>query len=153
MILDLDRRGITLIELMIVILIVGILAAIAIPTYNGYMQRARRADAKTALEQVRAVQETWRAERGSYAIDVGGDTAETILQNTMGAPVAALSPYYTWDFVAGHNATAFIAQAVPQGSQTADSGGTLLIDQDGTKSSTKDGNTYVYPDPNCAWTR
>ena len=40
-----NNKGITLIELMIVIVIVGILASISIPTYRGYMQRARRADA------------------------------------------------------------------------------------------------------------
>ncbi len=55
-----DQKGITLIELMIVIVIVGILASISIPTYRGYMQRARRADAKTALEQLRAAQEMRR---------------------------------------------------------------------------------------------
>ena len=69
-------KGITLIELLVVILIVGILAAIAIPGYTSYLQRARRADAKTALEQVRATQEMWRAEKGSYA---NGANARTIL--------------------------------------------------------------------------
>ena len=48
------------------IVIVGILAAIAVPMYTDYMRRARRADAKTALEQLRAAQEMRRAERGSY---------------------------------------------------------------------------------------
>ena len=62
-------KGITLIELLVVILIIGVLAAVAIPSYSSYMQRARRTDAKTALEQVRAAQEVWRAERGSYATD------------------------------------------------------------------------------------
>lgn len=148
-----SNRGVTLIELLIVILIVGILAAVAIPGYTSYTRRARRADAKTALEQVRAAQEMWKAERGGYATDAGGDTAETILRNTMGASAATISPYYTWSFAAGHNATTFTAQAVPTGDQTNDSGGTLLIDQDGTKSSTKDGKTYIYPSPDCAWTR
>jgi len=71
-----NDRGITLIELLTVILIVGILAAIAIPSYNSYMVRARRADAKTLLEQVRAAQEMWRAERGSYAIEAVGRRAK-----------------------------------------------------------------------------
>ncbi len=60
-----SNKGITLIELLLVILIVAILAAIAVPIYTNYMARARRSDAKVALEQVRAAQEMWRAERGT----------------------------------------------------------------------------------------
>ena len=141
-----SKRGITLIELLIVIIIIGILAAIAIPVYQGYIERARRTDAKTALEQVRAAQEMWRAEKGVYSTSVAA------LQTTMGAPASTISLYYTWDFTVMLT-NSFTAEAVPQGSQTKDSGGTLLIDQRGTKSSTKGGKTYVYPDPNCAWTR
>jgi type IV pilus assembly protein PilE len=62
-----DKRGMTLLELMIVVAIVGILAAVAIPAYNGYVTRSRRSDAFTALETVRAAQEMYRAEKGQYA--------------------------------------------------------------------------------------
>jgi type IV pilus assembly protein PilE len=126
------EKGLTLIELLIVIVIVGLLAAVAIPIYTGYMQRARRADAKTALEQVRAAQEMWRAEKGSYATDGGGNSAETILQNTMGASNTTISSYYTWSFTV-KTATAFTAQATPVGTQAGD--GWLEINQDGTKTS------------------
>lgn len=124
-----NKKGLTLIELLVAVVIVGILAAIAIPGYISYMQRARRADAKTALEQVRAAQEMWRAERGSYAIDDGSGTAEANLQNVMGAPPTRVG-YYDWNFSV-KTATAFTARAVPYGSQASD--GTLTIDQDGVK--------------------
>jgi type IV pilus assembly protein PilE len=100
-----SQRGITLIELLIVIAIVGILAAIAIPTYTGYMLRARRADAKTALEQIRAGQEMRRAERGTYTNDL------TALRNTWGGPATPAGDY-NLGFLAA-NANSFTAQAVP----------------------------------------
>jgi len=130
-----SNKGITLIELLIVIVIVGILAAIAIPSYTGYMVRARRADAKTALEQVRAAQEMWRAERGAYATDGGGVTAEVRLQNTMGAPAPhpARVGDYSWAFTV-KTVTAFTARATPQtGRQAAD--GWLEINHLGAKTS------------------
>ena len=130
-------RGLTLIELLMVILIVGILAAVAVPTYSNYMIRARRADAKTALEQIRGAQEMWRAERGCYAQDgvdcLGGGsagTAEAKLQTTMGAPAAAISTYYNWSFTV-KTATLFTARATAVGSQATD--GFLEINQDGVK--------------------
>jgi len=119
-----SNRGLTLIELLVVVIIVGILSAIAIPAYNGHVQRARRAAAKTALEQVRAAQEMWRAEKGSYS------TNQAQLQTTMGAPGTTISTYYSWSFTAT-GAAAWTAQAAAQGSQASD--GNLTINQDGVK--------------------
>ena len=61
------KERVTLIEVMIVVVIVGILAAVAIPAYNDYVTRSRRSDAFTALETVRAAQEMYRAEQGFYS--------------------------------------------------------------------------------------
>jgi type IV pilus assembly protein PilE len=125
-----NNKGITLLELLVVIGIVGILAAIAIPSYNSYMVRARRADAKTILEQVRAAQEMWRAERGTYAVDGGGNTAETRLISTMGVTPNPVGDY-NWNFTV-KTATTFTAQAVPNTTRQAGDG-TLTIDHFGTK--------------------
>lgn len=65
------KKGVTLIEVMVVVAIVGFLAAIAIPAYNDYVTRSRRSDAFTALETVRAAQEMYRAEQGFYAGALG----------------------------------------------------------------------------------
>ncbi len=121
-----SRRGLTLVELLVVIVVVAVLAAIAVPIYTGYMQRARRVDAKTALEQLRASQEMRRAERGRYA----GTLVE--VQTTWGGPVAAAGDY-TITMVANTAAGTFMGTATPNTSrQTSD--GALTIDQDGTKS-------------------
>jgi type IV pilus assembly protein PilE len=141
-----NNKGITLIELLAVIVIVGILAAVALPIYTNYMVRARRADAKTVLEQVRAAQEMWRAERGSYATDSGA-TAEIRLQSTMGVPPPPVGDY-NWNFTV-KTATAFRARATPKSTRQA-ADGWLEIDQNGTKT---DQGGFTYPDTKCKWSK
>lgn len=61
-----DKNGFSLMEIMVVVAIIGIIAAIAIPSYSGYVTRTRRADAITALESIALDEEKYRAENGSY---------------------------------------------------------------------------------------
>jgi type IV pilus assembly protein PilE len=121
-----NSRGITLIELLVVIVIIGILAAIAVPLYTNYMQRARRADAKTALEQFRAAQEMFRAENGGYSTNINQ------LRNTWSVP--AVSGDYNVDFSAAAVLTAntYTAEAAPNSARQL-SDGSLFINQDGRK--------------------
>ena len=119
-------RGITLIELLVVIVIVGILATIAVPMYTGHMARARRADAKTALEQLRAAQEMRRAEYGSYSTDLAA------LQTSWGGPAGTVGQY---TITLGGNATTFTGTATPTVGSRQEAAGepALTIDQNGTK--------------------
>lgn len=68
-------RGITLIELMIVVVIVGILASIAIPSYRNYVLRTNRADATAALLRVAAAQEKFYLQNNTYATNAQIATA------------------------------------------------------------------------------
>lgn len=61
------RAGFTLLELMIVVVIVGVLAAIAIPAFVSYTYRARTSEAYTFLAEIRGRQQSYRSERGRYA--------------------------------------------------------------------------------------
>jgi type IV pilus assembly protein PilE len=126
----LNDHGITLIELLVVVAIVGILAAIAIPSYNGYLQRTRRTDAKVALEQVRAAQEMFRAERGRYANDGADGNAILVLQNSWGIQANPVGDY-ALSFVVT-NANTFSAEAAPNTARQAGDG-SLFINNRGEK--------------------
>ena len=62
-----DQGGFTLIELMIAIVVVGVLAAIAIPAYGDYVTRANRTVAKTVIMKIAGQQESYFTDRKQYA--------------------------------------------------------------------------------------
>ncbi len=60
--------GFSLVELMVVILIIGVLAAVAVPIYRDYIQRAIRAEGEAALGSIRTQVRAYYAEWGEYPI-------------------------------------------------------------------------------------
>lgn len=62
-----NQRGVTLIELVVVIMIVGVLAAVAIPSYRNYVIRSQRSDAKDALLALATQQEKFYLQCNRYA--------------------------------------------------------------------------------------
>ncbi len=98
-------RGITLIELMIVVVIIGFMAVIAYPNYREFAARAKRNEARAALLQIATNQERFYLQNNTYTCDM------TRLGFSAAAGFVTESRTYTVD-VTACNADNFTAQAV-----------------------------------------
>jgi type IV pilus assembly protein PilE len=112
------QRGVTLIELMVVVAIVGLLTAIAIPSYRRYVVRANRTDAKTALLNTAQMLERCYTNSAPYAYD---STLCSTLGTGVTFPFTVASGTYVISHVGTRSPQAYLIRATPQGAQaTAD---------------------------------
>lgn len=134
-----DQRGFTLIELMVVIAIVGVLAAVAYPSYTDYVTRSKRATAKSFLVTLADRQEHFFLDNKRYAIDLNelgyGNAFVTIDNQGNSIPALAADRIYAAGVV-NVTPTSFLALAVPQLNQAINDTdcGNMMLDQAGFKS-------------------
>lgn len=123
--------GFTLVELMIAIVIVAILSAIAIPGYRSYVQRAQRAEAKTALLRVQGAQEKFFVQYNRYAAALA-----PAVPDGLGTPTTTETGLYTLALAMTDGGTGFRVTATTRaGGSQADDGrcASLSIDNNGLK--------------------
>jgi type IV pilus assembly protein PilE len=116
-----SSNGVTLIELIIVVAVMGILLATAVPGYRSYMLRVHRSEAIRLLLQASMCQERIRASRGSYDTRLCRPLSEQQRYQLVYDPPDTQGQIY-------------VALAVPLGAQLADPCGSLVLDQNGARS-------------------
>lgn len=127
-----SMRGVTLIELMIVVVVVGILTAIAYPSYRGQMLRTHRTGAKATL-----VETAQQLERCYTRFNAYNDAGCAIATTLGGAGVNTEGNWYTITFTAAPTASVFSLTAAPQGTQAQDTAcADLTLTQTGARDAT-----------------
>ena len=115
-------KGVSLVELMVVVMVLGILASTAYPLYRDAMMRGRRGDAIASLLRLHLLQEKWRASDIDYATlsELGWSSGESA------------DGHYRIR-IRERSAAAFLATATPKvdGPQAGDPCGTFAVDQEG----------------------
>ncbi|PWB60175.1 MAG: hypothetical protein C3F18_00075 [Nitrosomonadales bacterium] len=131
-------KGFTLIELMIVVAVIGILAAIAYPSYQDSIRKSRRADAKSALLELAQFMERNYTLSNRYDQDSGG--AAVVLPFTE-TPKDGTAKYYDLT-ISASAAQSFTLSAAPKNAQVSDVCGTLSITNTGAKAATGTGQCW-----------
>jgi len=114
------QAGVTLIELLIVVTIIGILLALSVPGYSNHMMRVNRGEAIRQLMQAAMCQERIRARHGSY------DTGECITDTSQQYYRISYQPPDT-------RGLTYAVIATPVGAQLQEPCGKLILNQDGGK--------------------
>lgn len=129
-----NKKGFTLIEVMIVVAIIGILSAIAYPSYTEYLNRGYRSEARTALLEAQQFMERFYAANSRYTTDAAGVVSPALPARLQSIP--ANSPRYTLSVAAALNSYTLTATLLGD-----DKCGNLTLTNTGVKGRSATGPT------------
>ena len=112
-----QQKGVTLLELMVVVVIIGIIAAIAYPSYTQFIVKSKRVASTSVLLQVADRQQQFFMDNKQYATKLStlGFAADEYMINDDGTMVSASDSRRTYKItLSGATATAFTVEAIPQ---------------------------------------
>lgn len=143
------NRGFTLIEMMITLAILGVVLAIAIPSYKQYTIRNNRAAVQAEMMQIASALERYKTRQltynGAKVTDLGIYGSKTYPKNA-----TSTSLLYTLILTPSANATSWVLKALPENTQYGD--GALSLDSTGRRCWNKaDQNTCDLANPAQAW--
>jgi type IV pilus assembly protein PilE len=133
--------GFTLIELMVTIAVIGILVAVALPSYKDQIARGKRSDVQTALVEDAAYMQRYYAANNTYLAANGVTPTLPATQSPKGSTGANYT--ITIDGAPNTTDTAFRLTATPVGSMASDRCGSFTYDNLGTKGVTGAGQTVA----------
>ena len=134
--MDMKSRGFTLIELMIVVAIVAIVSAVALPSYNNSIAKSRRAEARGQLLEAAQYMQRFYSQNDSFSQDRAGNAvAVPTGLATVPKTAAAGANTYSISYSATPTVASFTVQAVPRagGPMAADKCGSFLLDNTGRR--------------------
>lgn len=136
------NRGFTLIELMITVAVVALLAAVALPSYNEYVMRSHRANARAALLQAAQWMERTATAQGTYPLTAAIPPGVLFVEGGRYNIVAVST-----------NGISYTLTATPAAPQTSDRCASFQINQAGTRAQVATGDVPNPLGPMECWNR